>query len=114
MASSLEFSKIVAVSLLQRYWSKLSSWLKIYLSVGAFILVVITSAGIYGFLSNAYQKTASKYEISEGQLSVLNNKKALFEKNIDEDPEKYFTKDVLNKIDAEIQKDFKYGTPSQD
>jgi hypothetical protein len=32
-----------------------------------------------------------------------------FEKNIDEDPEKYFTKDILTKLDEEIQKDFKYG-----
>jgi hypothetical protein len=33
----------------------------------------------------------------------------VFEKNIDDDPEKYYTKDILDKLDAEIQKDFKYG-----
>ena len=82
MASSLEFAKIVSVSFLQRYWSKISKSLKIYLVTGVFILVCITSAGIYGFLSNAYQKTAHKLEISEGQVSVLNNKKALFDKSI--------------------------------
>lgn len=82
MASSLEFSKIVAVSLLQRYWRQLSGGLKTYLSIGVFVLVCITSAGIYGFLSNAYQKTASKYEISEGQIGLLDNKKSLFQKNI--------------------------------
>ena len=82
MASSLEFGKIVAVSLLQRYWSKLSKALRIYLVTGVFILVCITSGGIYGFLSNAYQQTASKYEIGEGQLMVLNNKQGLFDKNI--------------------------------
>lgn len=82
MASSLEFGKIVAVSLLQKYWKKLSKAIKVYLVTGVFILVCITSGGIYGFLSNAYQKTASKYEITEGQLSILNNKKDLFDKNI--------------------------------
>lgn len=82
MASSLEFSKIVGVSLLQRHWSHLSKALKTYLSVGMFILVIITSAGIYGFLSNAFQKTASKYEITEGQINLLNGKKDLYEKNI--------------------------------
>lgn len=82
MAGSLEFSKIVAVSFLQRYWSKISHGLKTYLLIGVFVLVCITSAGIYGFLSNAYQKTASKLEVSDGEISVLNNKKNLFEKNI--------------------------------
>lgn len=82
MASSLEFSKVVAVSFLQRYWNQISKSLRTYLLVGVFVLVCITSAGIYGFLSNAYQKTASQLEISEGKLSILDNKKTLFEKNI--------------------------------
>jgi hypothetical protein len=84
MASSLEFSKVVAVSFLHRYWNKISHGLKIYLSIGVFILICITSAGIYGFLSNAYQKTANKLEITEGQAGGLNNKKSLFEKNIND------------------------------
>jgi hypothetical protein len=84
MASSLEFSKVVAVSFLHRYWNKISNGLKIYLSIGVFILICITSAGIYGFLSNAYQKTANKLEITEGQAGGLNNKKSLFEKNIND------------------------------
>jgi hypothetical protein len=84
MASSLEFSKVIAVSFLHRYWDKISNGLKIYLSLGVFILICITSAGIYGFLSNAYQKTANKLEITEGQAGGLNNKKTLFEKNIND------------------------------
>jgi hypothetical protein len=82
MASSLEFSKIVAVTFLHRYWSRVSKTLKIYLTTGIIILVIVTSAGIYGFLSNAYQKTAYKFEASEGQINVLTGKKILFEKNI--------------------------------
>jgi len=84
MASSLELSKVVAVSFLHRYWNKISNGLKIYLSIGVFILICITSAGIYGFLSNAYQKTANKLEITEGQAGGLNNKKSLFEKTIND------------------------------
>lgn len=83
MASSLEFSKIIAVSFLHRYWNKISTSLKIYLTFGVFILICITSSGIYGFLSNAYQKTANKLEISNGQLSVLDGKKSMFQSNID-------------------------------
>jgi len=55
---------------------------------------------------NVFKKVSTRIELPDGSK--------VFEKNIDEDPEKYFTKDILNKIDAEVQKDFKYGTPSQD
>lgn len=82
MASSLEFAKIVSVSFLQRYWTKISGGLKAYLITGVFILVCITSAGIYGFLSNAYQKTAHKLELIDGELAVINSKKGLFDKGI--------------------------------
>jgi|ERR1044072_3792365 hypothetical protein len=84
MASSLEFAKIISVSFLQRYWTRVSKTLKTYLSIGVVVLVCVTSAGIYGFLSNAYQKTATQYEIGENELSALSAKKALFQKNIDD------------------------------
>jgi hypothetical protein len=92
MASSLEFSKVVAVSFLHRYWNKISGALKIYLSIGVFVLVCVTSAGIYGFLSNAYQKTAYKLEISDGQSQLIDSKKKLFEKNINDNNNIIITK----------------------
>jgi hypothetical protein len=84
MASSLEFTKIVAVSFLHRYWKNISGALRFYLTIGVFVLVCITSGGIYGFLSNAYQKTANKLEITDGELAILTNKKDLFQKNLDD------------------------------
>ena len=62
MAGSLEFGKLVAASFLYRYWSKISRWLKIYMTVGVITLVGITSAGIFGFLSNAYQGATIDFE----------------------------------------------------
>jgi|TARA_B100000315_G_scaffold228250_1_gene236804 hypothetical protein len=62
MAGSLEFGKLVAASFLYRYWSKLVGWLKIYMTVGVITLVMITSAGIFGFLSNAYQGATIDFE----------------------------------------------------
>jgi hypothetical protein len=84
MASTLELSKVIVVSLLQRYWTRLSRGFRNYLAAAVIVLVCITSAGIYGFLSNAYQKTASKYELSEGQQGALTSKQALFQKSIDD------------------------------
>lgn len=82
MASILELSKIVTTTALHTYWDKLAKTLKIYLSISVVILMIITSAGIYGFLSNAYQKTANKLEMHEGELSVLDGKKQIFEKSV--------------------------------
>ena len=82
MASVLEIGKIVTTTALHTYWNKLAKALRIYLTISVVILMVITSAGIYGFLSNAYQSTANKLEIHEGELGVLDAKKATFEKSV--------------------------------
>ena len=62
MAGSLEFAKLVSASFLYRYWTKVNTWLKYYMVVGVVTLVIITSAGIFGFLSNAYQGATIEYE----------------------------------------------------
>lgn len=82
MASALEIGKVVTTTALHRYWSRIGAGLKFYLTISVGVLMLITSAGIYGFLSNAYQKTANKLEIQESQVGVLDSKKALFEKNV--------------------------------
>jgi hypothetical protein len=79
MASSLEVAKLVIASLLYQYWNKLNKVLRIYLTVAACVLVLITSAGIYGFLSSAYQSTATKSEIVDKQIAALETKKHLYE-----------------------------------
>jgi hypothetical protein len=59
MASALELGKIVSISFLYQYWTKIPKLLKSYLSVAALVLMIITSAGIYGYLSSAYAKVAA-------------------------------------------------------
>lgn len=82
MASVLELGKIVTTTALHTYWNKLAKALRVYLAISVVILMIITSAGIYGFLSNAYQTTANKLEIHEGELGVLEAKKGTFEKSV--------------------------------
>lgn len=84
MASVLEVGKIVTTTALHTYWNKLAKTLKIYLTISVGVLMIITSAGIYGFLSNAYQKTANQLEIHEGEINVLNVKKDGFQTSIDD------------------------------
>ena len=62
MAGSLEFAKLVSASFLYRYWDDINRFIKVYLIIGVVTLVMITSAGIFGFLSNAYQGATVSFE----------------------------------------------------
>ena len=81
MAGSLEFAKLVTASLLYQYWDTINKFMRFYLSVAVFVLMVITSGGIYGFLSGAYQETATKSEFLDKSLLVLQTKQERFEEN---------------------------------
>ena len=82
MAGSLEFAKLVTASLLYQYWDVINKTLRTYLSIATFILVLITSMGIYGFLSAAYQDTYSKLSIAENEVAFLENKKLFYEEDV--------------------------------
>jgi hypothetical protein len=74
MASSLEVAKLVVASLLYQYWKELNKGLKGYLIIALAILMVITSAGIYGYLSSGYQDTANKSSVVDKEIALVNNK----------------------------------------
>lgn len=119
MASVLEVGKVIITTALHTYWSNLNRGLKVYLTTAVVILMIITSAGIYGFLSNAYQKTANELEIHEGEINVLVTKKDAFQASIDENKrlitdkvnEKEETSNRLNKRIDNI--DFTKGNQSR-
>lgn len=81
MASTLEFAKLVIASLLYQYWGQLNKVLRTYLSIATMVLILITSVGIYGFLSGAYQETANLSSVVDKEIEVLELKKARFVEN---------------------------------
>jgi hypothetical protein len=91
MAGSLEFAKLVTASLLYQYWDTINKTLRTYLSIATIILVLITSMGIYGFLSAAYQETYSK-------LTAVENQKEFIQQKID------FYKNDVDRYDTEIER----------
>jgi hypothetical protein len=91
MAGSLEFAKLVTASLLYQYWGTINKTLRTYLSIATVVLVLITSMGIYGFLSAAYQETYSK-------LSVVENQKSFIQQKID------FYQNDVTRYDTEIER----------
>jgi len=75
MASSLEIAKLVIASLLYQYWNEINKLLRFYLTTAAIVLVVITSMGIYGFLSAAYQETAALAGSVDSQIELIETKR---------------------------------------
>ncbi len=90
MAGSLEVAKLVTASLLYQYWDTINKTLRTYLTTATVILVLITSMGIYGFLSAAYQDTFN-------QLTIVENEKKFLQQKVD------FYQIDLNRYDKELQ-----------
>ena len=82
MAAALEVAKLVTASYLHNNWKK-AGWMKWYLSLAVVILMVITSLGIYGFLTSAYQTTADQLGVVEKQVKVIELKKDRFQEQLD-------------------------------
>lgn len=73
MAAALEFSKLVTAGYLYRYWGHVGRLMRTYLCSAVGALSVITSLGIFGFLSNAYQKSSIVLRQEQLRLASLNN-----------------------------------------
>ena len=90
MAGSLEVAKLVTASLLYQYWDSINKILRAYLATATVILVLITSMGIYGFLSAAYQETFN-------QLTIVENEKKFIQQKVD-----FYQQDVT-RYEKELQ-----------
>jgi len=100
MAGSLEVAKLVIASLLYQYWDQINKALRAYLTVAAFVLILITSMGIYGFLSAAYQDTANKAGNIDAQIALVEVKRD----NVKEQLDVYTTeKETINKSVTDLR-----------
>ena len=117
MAGSLEFTKLVAASFLYQYWYNMGRILKWYLTLGVAVLVLITSAGIFGYLSNAYQGATVVFEKQttallayEDRLEQLEEDKVFLKEELDAQvaslPENYITakRKLREDFNPQIQK----------
>lgn len=71
MAGALEFAKVVSAGFLHQNWSRLGIGLKAYLSCAVGALIVITSLGIFGYLSHAFQKSAAGLKNAQIKIDTL-------------------------------------------
>jgi len=82
MASSLEFGKLVAASFLYRHWKTCNRSLRTYLLLAVALLIFITSAGIYGYLSQAFEETLSQVDGYEKEIVSLKRQQGEFDRLI--------------------------------
>jgi phage shock protein PspC (stress-responsive transcriptional regulator) len=101
MAGSLEFGKLVAASFLYRFWDKINPLHRTYMTIATVILVLITSAGIFGFLSNAYQGATVGFE---KESTALIYKEDRLEQLIDD---KKFLKEEMEAAISELPENYR-------
>jgi len=98
MGSVLEMGKLVTAAWLHQNWKTVSLWMKSYLTLSVFLLMVITSLGIFGFLSKAHLE----HSISTGgtnELRISNLERQIGnQQRIITDSEK-----VLGQLDQTVQ-----------
>lgn len=83
LAASLEFAKLVTVSYVYRFWKSIKRGLRGFYIFAVVFIMLLTSIGIYGFLTGAYQKSANKLEMRDSQIKIAENKKTLFVTQLD-------------------------------
>jgi hypothetical protein len=91
MASSLELAKLIVAGYLYNYWEKINKGFRLYLIGATLVLVLITSLGIYGFLTAAFQDTFKTYSVTSKEKTFLQQK------------EKFWSEDVI-RYDKELER----------
>ena len=99
MAGSLEIAKLISASYLYRYWKETNKILKNYMLGAVILLMGITSLGIFGFLSNAFQGNFSQYSLNLNKIQSLKSQQNFYLTQID------FNKNKLKDL-IELQKTY--------
>lgn len=82
MAAAMELAKIVSVSFLYRYHRQIPRTLRAYMWTGTLVIMVITSIGIYGYLSSAYAVSATDIQGKENEITLYQNMQQTTDANI--------------------------------
>jgi len=83
MGVALEVGKLVTAVWLHRHWKQATWWLKTYLSIAVFVLMFITSMGIFGFLSKAHIEQTSLSQEQVALIETLDDKETRSQAKID-------------------------------
>ena len=110
LAFAFEFGNIITATALKFYWNHLPRILKFPLILIVVTLTILTSMGIYGYLSDGYQKTALKDEIVSKRSNLVKLKKDNFTQRLTDN------KNEINQINlslSEFSKGYNQNTQTQ-
>ena len=97
MAGALELAKLVVAGFLYRYWGHVNVVMRSYLSVAIIVLSAITSLGIFGYLSHAYQTSSLEMKTQQIQITQLKSQDAAIQGEIQK-MEKFISEVPRNRI----------------
>jgi len=83
MGGALEFAKVITTVWLHRHWDRVSLKIKCYLSIAVVALALLTSMGIYGFLSKAHIDQGIPTGDVAAKVSLLDEKIKIQRENIE-------------------------------
>ena len=96
MGAALELGKITATVWLHKYWHRVNIQFKLYLVPAILVLMLITSMGIFGFLSKAHMDQSITVGDSAAQVSILDEKIKTEQDNITS------AKKALTQMDSQV------------
>jgi hypothetical protein len=104
MGCILEVGKLVTASFVYRQWNKINILMKTYFVISIIILSIITSLGIFGYLSKSYTSDSAGIYDSETQITTTKNLIDIERKRLDNLLDRQSKRETSNKkLDAEIQ-----------
>ena len=95
MGGAIELAKLCATTFIYRYWKKTKIILRLYFCISIFTLIVITSMGIFGYLSAAYQQSSSSFKDEQEKISMVENSKGYLTDKISQSKSRI---DILNTV----------------
>ena len=107
LGGSLEIGKIVTVLWLHKYWKQAEIQYKLYLSSAVVVLMVLTSMGVFGFLSKAHLDQAIPSGDVQAQVQIFDDKIRTQKDNIDA------ARKALSQMDAAVDQTMSRSSSEQ-
>jgi len=96
MGTLLEVAKLTVASWLYRSWREIPRWMKSYFTIALVVLMLLTSMGIFGFLSKAHLDQAIPSGDVISKLALIDEKIKIEKENINA------SRKELSQLDAQV------------
>ena len=111
MGGALEFAKVVTTVWLHRYWERCKWAMKTYLTGAVIVLALVTSMGIFGFLSKAHMDQGVPTGDIAAQIQLIDEKINTVKENIKTQRDNIAqSRAALSQMDSQVNARLDRGT----